>query len=487
VPTLRNVAWKDLADLEFDHSNPRHEPGMTRREIISYLVGNESVLGLARDIADVGLSPLDRFGAVESPDGGYIVMEGNRRLCALVLLHDPSLAPPKERKSFERIAKGLKTDTLFIELAVFSDPTEANLWIERKHSGQAGGIGPRPWTATQQARHYGNALALRLIEYAVTKKMVSKKDAAGVITTVTRFVSTPYVRQHGLGITTSAAEPDFAIQGTQALFELRLERLMQDIVARANGATSRTNSGDRTKYATDHLVPIIEVEAAGSKPSDKSSATQAGSEAHGPQEQEDRAAGATSASGSEKSKTLDTPSGDGATSSSSSSEQKADKSPHPNERKLLVPATFAPSFRSERLKRIASELKAVQKQTPIAAALLVRVFVEAVTISYLESRGVELGHNDKLHSIVHNVVKRIEDDRSHSSSRLTKQEIGALLNLKNQVTQPHYVYSAAYLGLVAHGSAFPEWSTLTSKWDEIESILSYIATHAEQPIQPLDA
>ena len=474
MPERVTIKWDDLADLEFDPDNPRHEPGMSRRDTINYLVGNESVVGLARDIADVGLSPLDVFGAIHTPEGGYTIMEGNRRLCALILLHDPSLAPAKERKTFERIARSFKPDTLDIQLAVFDDATEANLWIERKHSGQAGGIGPRSWTATQQARHYGektgNALALRLIEYAVDNKMVSKKDASGVITTVTRFVSTPFVRQHGLGIATSAAEPDFTFLGTQTLFDLRLGQLMRDIVGRTNGATSRTNSGDRTKYAQDHLVPISE-----SADADPDDAGKAGAATTPP--------GGGSGTGGGGAGNSDGADG-GNGGPGAGGEGGGGKTTHPNDRKLLVPSTFTPSFRDERLKRVLAELKTVQKTTPIAAALLVRVFTESVTVTYLETRGVHVTVGDKLHLLVHNVLTRIEKDRNASVITLTKAENGALAQLKSQVSQPNYVYSAAYLGLVAHGSAFPEWSTLTTKWDEIEPILRHIAINAEPPIPP---
>ncbi|WP_213816245.1 hypothetical protein [Glaciihabitans sp. dw_435] len=476
MPERVPIRWDDLADLDFDTDNPRHEPGMLRRDIINYLVGNESVLGLARDIADVGLSPLDAFGAIRTPEGGYTIMEGNRRLCALILLHDPSLAPAKERKSFSRIASSFDPDVLDIQLAVFEDATEANLWIERKHSGQGGGIGPRSWTATQQARHYrektGNALALRLIEYAVDNKLVGKKDVSGVITTVTRFISNPFVRQYGLGITTGAADPEFAFLGTQSLFDLRLGQLMGDIVGRTNGATSRTNSAERAKYAQDFLVPISE-SAETDTENPETSAT--GTPTSG--------GGETGAGGGGSGGGTGTGGGQGAAPGGGGAGT-GGKPVHPNDRKFLVPSTFTPSVRSERLKRVLAELRAVQKVTPIAAALLVRVFIESVCVTYLETRGVVVKINDKLHMTVHGVLTRIEIDRTASLVVLTKAENGALAQLKNQVAQQEYVYSAAYLGLVAHGSAFPEWSTLTSKWDEIEPILRYVAINSEPPIEP---
>lgn len=476
-PERVSVGWHDLADLNLDPDNPRHEPGMPRREIIRYLVANESVLGLARDIAQEGLSPLDLFGGMHDPEGGYLVLEGNRRLCALILLHDPSLAPVKERKAFDRLAQAFDPDALDIEveLSVFEDRETANKWIERKHSGQAGGIGPRSWTATQQARHYGektgNQLALALLEYAVEKKMITKQQSEGVITTVTRFVATPYVRTHGLGIVTSASTAEFQIQGTQSLFEKRLKQFMSDIVdtLHVNGATSRANSADRAKYAQDHLTTITEDTDETENDANGDGAKGAGS-----------GTGATGTDGGSGAGGDGAPTQEGGTAGASGG---SSKPVHPNNRQLLVPETFTPSVRDAQLKRILAELKLASKRSPIASALMVRVFVESITVVYLETRlGNVLSREDKLHRLVHKVLGDIEAGVKGGQVLLSKKEASALQLLKNQVAQVGYVYSAAYLGMVAHGTAFPEWATLTSRWDEIEAILNYIAVNSEPPI-----
>ncbi|MGU3424018.1 hypothetical protein ACLBWV_03710 [Microbacterium paraoxydans] len=460
------ISWDDLGDLDLDPDNPRHEPGLSRRDIIKYLVERESVLGLAKDIAAHGLSPIDIFGALVAPDGGYVIVEGNRRLCALILLHDPSLAPTKEKRAFERLSRDFDASIINIELTVFKDATEANLWIERKHSGQQGGVGPRSWDAIQQARHYGektgNQLALALLDYAIEHGMITDAARNGLITTITRFVSTPFVRQHGLGIQTAAGTANFKFTGTQTLFEKRLKRLLEDIIARDHGATSRSNSADRTKYAQDRLVPLTDDEPT------SGDGDEAGEDV-----------------GDEDSTENDSPSteGDEGGSNGDSGESKG-TGVHPSKRARLVPEGFSPSFRTERLKRVLAELKGMKKQNPIASALMVRVFIEAITVTYLETRGGKLGLNDKLHIIVHNVVTHIDTERKAGTISLTKAENSALTVLKSNVSQQSYVYSAAYLGLVAHGSAFPEWSALTAAWDEIEAILNYIATNAEPAIVP---
>jgi hypothetical protein len=37
----------------------------------------------------------------EEGEPTYVVWEGNRRICAIMLLNDPDLAPPKWRKRFQ--------------------------------------------------------------------------------------------------------------------------------------------------------------------------------------------------------------------------------------------------------------------------------------------------------------------------------------------------------------------------------------------------
>ncbi|MFZ1961846.1 MAG: hypothetical protein WAU63_11435 [Methylovirgula sp.] len=91
--------------------NPRHPPLENESKVIAQLCAKEDVYPLARDIAKHGLNPLERFGVVpvdkkKSGHAGpnYYANEGNRRLCAVKLLHDRELAPPNLRKAFQKLA-----------------------------------------------------------------------------------------------------------------------------------------------------------------------------------------------------------------------------------------------------------------------------------------------------------------------------------------------------------------------------------------------
>ena len=82
--------------LLLDVSNPRHDilgsQNATLGEII--LIQKRKLLKLAKDIVDFGINPADLTIVTPSGDDGdkFVIVEGNRRLAALQLLSDPSMA-----------------------------------------------------------------------------------------------------------------------------------------------------------------------------------------------------------------------------------------------------------------------------------------------------------------------------------------------------------------------------------------------------------
>jgi len=141
------------------HEKPRHDPYETQGQVIDYLCSSEEVVQLARDIAQHGLSPFDRFGVIkdhdtEGDDATYTAAEGNCRLCALKLITDPELAPP-ERKSFFEAQAAAWSPITQIPCVVIEDQDDLDHWLKRRHHGYAGGIGQKPWNADQKARHSG--------------------------------------------------------------------------------------------------------------------------------------------------------------------------------------------------------------------------------------------------------------------------------------------------------------------------------------------
>lgn len=92
-----------LSRIYLDPENPRHETLPDEPSIIKHLVAKEGVRPLAKDIAEAGgTSPIDLIALVQHPKvkNAYVVVEGNRRICALKLLQDADKAGNEKDKRY---------------------------------------------------------------------------------------------------------------------------------------------------------------------------------------------------------------------------------------------------------------------------------------------------------------------------------------------------------------------------------------------------
>ncbi len=137
--------------------NPRHGHMTNTGEIIEYLLSNEQVWNLAQSIAEHETNPLELVGVVrldDEDDSGqptYEVWEGNRRVCAIMLLNDPALAPARYRQRFEELAANHEPIAT-IEGREFDDRDELRFWMRNIHDGVQEGVGRKPWGPDEQHR-----------------------------------------------------------------------------------------------------------------------------------------------------------------------------------------------------------------------------------------------------------------------------------------------------------------------------------------------
>lgn len=112
------VARLPARQLSFDRDNPRLPPRVDADnldEVLRFMLDDASLVDLARSIAAQGYFPGEPLlvcptpemaEVVEPPepadDGQYIVVEGNRRLAAVLLLSEPERAPVR-RRAFEQM------------------------------------------------------------------------------------------------------------------------------------------------------------------------------------------------------------------------------------------------------------------------------------------------------------------------------------------------------------------------------------------------
>lgn len=187
-----NIETIEVNKVFLDLKNPRHVQYKSEQEVIKYLCTNEHIYELAKDIVLHGLNPLENFAVIkDNKTDTYIMVEGNRRLCAIKLLNDPILAPKDFQNKFREISKNWQLIDK-INATILDSTENVDLWLTRIHGGQQKGIGRRQWSAEQKTRHFGgskNALAQMLLDFAEEKNLITIDSRKGKISTVQRFTT----------------------------------------------------------------------------------------------------------------------------------------------------------------------------------------------------------------------------------------------------------------------------------------------------------
>lgn len=255
---LDDIHELDLGSVFLDLQNPRFEPVDDEAEAIEELCSTEDILGLAVDYVEQGsLNPLELFGLIPAkPDEDieeatrFVVAEGNRRLCALKLLHDPDKAPANLREKFQALASEIEVTETILGVK-FADRAEAKPWLDRLHLAGLGGAARKRWTSDQQVRHEGggrNKASADFLDWSETEGLISGNDRKRKLTTVDRFMSNPAFREK-FGFDKSdpsrlhTNRPDADIRA-------RAKRFLDDLVD-GTRVNSRMSSADIQKYAED--------------------------------------------------------------------------------------------------------------------------------------------------------------------------------------------------------------------------------------------
>ena len=206
-----------IDELLLDQDNPRlgsvHSQSEALQEIIHL---NESHFrNLMISIKDNGLDPGDSLYVLES-DSDFIVLEGNRRLSALLVLSNPNLLngteiPDTIKKSLARVTVGFEKDRVEpIRCVLFEGRDDANEWILRRHTGSADGEGRIQWGPLEIQRFSGDRSVLDIIdfvgrnadytgeEWSATKSLIESKKSSNVA----RLLESAAGKKH-IGISTS--------------------------------------------------------------------------------------------------------------------------------------------------------------------------------------------------------------------------------------------------------------------------------------------
>jgi hypothetical protein len=211
---MNQIVSIPVSDLLLDGDNPRLTEGHTTQQETALNLARqqgENIVRLANDIVKNGLDPTALPAVVATADARkrYRVVEGNRRVLALLALETPSLiapvmSPASNRKLIELSVKYQTSPVANVQCVLFDTEEEALHWIDLRHTGQNQGVGLVDWGAEEKdrfaSRHSGGSRnpAGQLIEFVEKCGQLSAEALAStqkIQTNVERLLSSPHVRE----------------------------------------------------------------------------------------------------------------------------------------------------------------------------------------------------------------------------------------------------------------------------------------------------
>ena len=140
----------------------------------------------------------------------FVVLEGNRRVVALMILESPQRAAPvlsaAERRTLDGLHRAfVKAPIEEVFCVVLKDPEDFNHWITLRHTGKNDGKGLSSWKPGGQDRYlarHGNqvpAPRTQVEQFVLSSGGLSAGGPAirrhGVLTTIERVINNPNARK----------------------------------------------------------------------------------------------------------------------------------------------------------------------------------------------------------------------------------------------------------------------------------------------------
>lgn len=192
-----------ITKLLVNPENPRFEPVKNQTDAIDLMISKAgtNVFNLAKDIAQHGLNPSKSLMVIPSEGGQFLPLEGNRRVVALKLLHNPEQTTDQRiSDKFKELRREFGSQIPGeVDCVVFPDKESAFRWVNLEHTGRNKGVGVLSWDSTQRQRFIAQyagkkpARSVQLFDFADENKLIRDKVDA---TTLNRLTSTPLVREH---------------------------------------------------------------------------------------------------------------------------------------------------------------------------------------------------------------------------------------------------------------------------------------------------
>ena len=252
-----------IADLLLDLENPRISRAGGQNDALQKIIEDQDVklIALAESIIeDGGLNPMDRILVIKSPDidGRHIVIEGNRRLASIKILHNPAVLTGLEARSpiqkrFEALAVNFDLSTVEpIDCYEVKDRAEGATWIHQRHTGENEGRGIVDWSAVARRRFTGRDPALQALDFVTTHGGLSDDEKKAIearfpITTLDRLLSTPAVRAK-IGVEIKDQKLLTNLPADEVMKVLR--RMVRDLANKTVVVTALKKVGQQVDYVS---------------------------------------------------------------------------------------------------------------------------------------------------------------------------------------------------------------------------------------------
>jgi hypothetical protein len=152
-PADRDYSSIDVDELHFDPLNPRIPRSVDPTDdqaVLEWMLEDAGLLELMGSIAVNGYFPAEPLLVTPRPDAsGFLVLEGNRRLAAVLLLRDPTRAP-KRRNAVAEMARQVADPASLASLpcAVFRQRSDVLDYLGYRHI-----TGIKQWEPLAKARY----------------------------------------------------------------------------------------------------------------------------------------------------------------------------------------------------------------------------------------------------------------------------------------------------------------------------------------------
>lgn len=177
-------------DLLLDPDNPRIGSADSQAEALEAIVRlDANHFGtMMRSIVDHGLDPGDSLYIIkEAEEGeGYTVVDGNRRLAALKVLHEPAFLQGTGLgdtivKRLAKVAKDFDAASAdLISCVLFNTRADADEWILRRHGRGMEGEARIPWGTLETQRFQKDRTVLDVIDFVERNSTFSNDDWAQI-------------------------------------------------------------------------------------------------------------------------------------------------------------------------------------------------------------------------------------------------------------------------------------------------------------------